>query len=217
MLRRGLVCSVILTAAGLAAWACQRGPSLEDAAAALRGGDASDVYTGAAFAELRRTPELRALLRAHARELPLRIAHGSEPGEWLRIRARVVRAATGEPIPGALVYVYHTRDNGVYGARLLDGPELSKLFGYVLTDAQGRFEIETVLPGHYPLQRHPRHVHYEITPAGEPMHGREFLFSDDPFLDARERRRALDHGWPIATPTRDGSGVLECTLSLPVP
>jgi protocatechuate 3,4-dioxygenase beta subunit len=222
VLRGTSVCWAVLGASGLAACAGERGavaprPTLAQAAAALDRGGSSAVYTGAAFAELRRTAELRALLRSRARAEPVSIAAADEPGERMRVRARVVRANTGEPIPGALVYVYHTRDNGVYGARRMDGSELPKLFGYVLTDAQGRFEIESVLPGHYPLQRHPRHVHYEITPRGEPMHGREFLFADDRFLDARERKRAREHGWPIVTPTRDDRGVIQCELDLPVP
>ncbi len=222
MMLRALVLVFSLVLVGLAACTCASGaaapqPTLEQVAADLDRGDASAIHASAALADLRRTAELRALLRSRARAEPLCIAATDEPGERMRVRARVVREGSGEPVPGALVYLYHTRDNGVYGARLMDGSELPKLFGYVLTDAQGRFDIESVLPGHYPFERHPRHVHYEITPPGEPMHGREFVFADDPFLDARERERARDHGWPIATPTHDERGAVLCELDLPIP
>jgi hypothetical protein len=206
----------VLIAACMCAPAEPDPQQLEQVVAELDRGGTSAILADPALAELRRTDELREQLRSRARAEPLCIAAADEPGERLRVRARVVRASSGEPVAGALVYLYHTRDNGVYGACLLDGPELPKLFGFVLTDEQGRFEIESVLPGHYPFERHPRHVHYEITPPGEAMHGREFLFADDPFLDARERGRARDHGWPIATPTLDERGTILCELDLPV-
>lgn len=39
-----------------------------------------------------------------------------------------------------------------------------RLRGYVLTDAQGRFTIDTIIPGQYPGRT--EHVHVKVTPAG---------------------------------------------------
>jgi protocatechuate 3,4-dioxygenase beta subunit len=62
------------------------------------------------------------------------------------------------PLPGAKVDVWQADAGGVYdnsGYRLR---------GYVFTDADGRFTIETIIPGEYPGRT--EHIHVKVTPAG---------------------------------------------------
>lgn len=62
------------------------------------------------------------------------------------------------PLAGAKVEIWQADASGAYddtGYRLR---------GYVLTDATGRFTIETIVPGEYPGRT--EHLHVKVTPAG---------------------------------------------------
>ena len=54
-------------------------------------------------------------------------------GAGFRVRGRVTDAATGEPVPGAVV-------------------RLDENYLWAVTDAQGRFSFEAVEAGTYPLE-----------------------------------------------------------------
>jgi protocatechuate 3,4-dioxygenase beta subunit len=85
------------------------------------------------------------------------LADSSTPGTHLTLEGIVVGTDCA-PISGALVEIWQADasgayDNAGYGFR-----------GHVLTDAAGRFTIETVVPGEYP-GRTP-HIHLKLTPPG---------------------------------------------------
>ena len=72
------------------------------------------------------------------------------------------------PAKDALVYVYQTSAKGWYSAR---APHLSgnggdqghaRLFGYVVADERGRFEVRTIHPQGYPGTELPAHIHVEV-------------------------------------------------------
>ena len=60
------------------------------------------------------------------------------------------------PLPGALLDVWQADHAGHYDikepANLTDRTPF-RLRGRLLTDAQGRYEIETIVPGRYPIPR----------------------------------------------------------------
>ena len=85
------------------------------------------------------------------------LADASTPGTHLTLEGAVVGTDCA-PIAGAVVEVWQADasgayDNAGYGFR-----------GHVLTDANGRFTVETVVPGEYP-GRTP-HIHLKLTPPG---------------------------------------------------
>jgi protocatechuate 3,4-dioxygenase beta subunit len=62
------------------------------------------------------------------------------------------------PLAGAKVDIWQADASGAY-----DNAGYT-LRGYVLTDADGRFTIHTIVPGEYPGRT--EHIHAKITPAG---------------------------------------------------
>ena len=55
----------------------------------------------------------------------------------------------------------------------------ARLFGYVKTNKNGRFELHTVKPSGYPKSDLPSHIHVHVTAAGYSSYVTEFLFDDD--------------------------------------
>src|SRR5215213_6709684 len=85
-----------------------------------------------------------------------------------------------QPIPGALLDFWQADDAGVYDN---DG---YRLRGHQFTDEDGRFELETIVPGLYPGRT--RHIHV-IAQAGRPEGHQPILitqlyFPDEPTNDS---------------------------------
>ncbi len=79
------------------------------------------------------------------------------PGTRLTLSGTVVDTSCA-PLAGAKVDVWQADSAGVY-----DNAGYT-LRGHVLTDADGRYNIRTVVPGEYPGRT--EHIHVKITPAG---------------------------------------------------
>lgn len=81
-------------------------------------------------------------------ELPRR---EDEPGDALFFSG-TVRDKDGNPLPGALLDVWHADANGLYSNIDPSVPEYN-LRGKVYADEQGRFEIRTVVPAPYEIPK----------------------------------------------------------------
>lgn len=80
-----------------------------------------------------------------------------------------------QPIAGALVDFWHADDNGVYdntGYRLR---------GHQYTDEQGRYTLETIVPGLYPGRT--RHFHVKVQPANQAVLTTQLYFPGEPAND----------------------------------
>jgi len=104
------------------------------------------------------------------------------------------------PVAGALLDFWHADNDGAYD---LDG---DRLRGHQFTDAEGRFRLETVMPGPYPGRT--RHIHVKVQAAsgpilttqlyfpGESRNRRDGIYSDSLLMrlasDKDERRGAFD-------------------------
>jgi protocatechuate 3,4-dioxygenase beta subunit len=111
-----------------------------------------------------------------------------EPGERMVITGRVTDAASGGPISGASIYVFHTDLNGRYiPGTGRDSDENARLHGALRTDREGRYQFETIRPGNYPQGGAPAHIHYVLNAAGYTPRMFELWFDDDSIL-ARWRR-----------------------------
>jgi len=111
----------------------------------------------------------------------------------------------GKPLANALLDFWQCDDAGVYDTRGY------RLRGHQFTDAEGRYRLQTIVPGLYPGRT--RHIHVKLQPAGddvpqapkmlnlttqvyfpgEPGNGKDELF-DDSLLMAIDR----DHDGRIA-------------------
>jgi hypothetical protein len=136
-----------------------------------------------------------------------------EPGERLLVRGRLFAPDGEKPAAGAIVYAYHTDARGYYNR---DPQAPPRLRGYMKTDADGRFEYETIRPASYPGQTVPAHVHHQAWGGGWATQWlSELNFADDPLLGPAPREQSGKAGrfaW-ILTPRRTDRG-LEVDLNL---
>ncbi len=159
---------------------------------------------------------LRELLRAHARESRVTMVAPDEPGEPMRVRGRVLRSPDGEPIAGAQLEIFHTDARGHYEPGESVGRDAnSRLFAFVRTDAEGRFELATIRPGPYPgAGPGAAHVHFRIRADGYRGYGADFRPYDHP-RDAAERAASLESAWR-SSEVRQEEGVLVVEVMIPM-
>jgi protocatechuate 3,4-dioxygenase beta subunit len=105
------------------------------------------------------TPERRSLLEPDL------------PGTRLVVSGYVYDTAC-KPIPGALLDFWHCDDAGVYDN---DG---YRLRGHQFADDEGRFELETVVPGVYTGRT--RHIHVKAQAPNQPVLTTQLYFPDEP-------------------------------------
>ncbi len=138
-----------------------------------------------------------------------------EPGDRMIVTGRVFAEDGKTPLAGVSLFVYQTDKAGVY-SRPVDDNRRPRLRGYLRTDAQGRYEYETIKPASYPNGRTPAHIHYVVNATVFKEKIFEIVFDDDPFVDQRIREKAKEEGsvFSIRPLTRDAQGVLRCTQDI---
>jgi protocatechuate 3,4-dioxygenase beta subunit len=113
--------------------------------------------------------------------------------ELLTIQGRVTQHETGEPIPSAEVDVWQADEHGIYDTVGYN------LRGKVVTDSDGRYQIETVVPYRYKIRddgpngelldmlgQHswrPAHVHFKVWVDGALGLTTQFYFAGSDYLD----------------------------------
>ena len=147
-----------------------------------------------------------------------RIAPQGEPGTPLVISGTVYAPDGVTPVPGVVVYGYHTDADGYYNPAhsFQQGPRLR---GWAKTDANGHFEFRTIRPAPYPNRTIPAHVHWKLWGAGYPLQWPDELqFADDPYLtDALKQQSAAKGKFAnIATLSRSADGTEHCTVNMQV-
>jgi protocatechuate 3,4-dioxygenase beta subunit len=137
-----------------------------------------------------------------------RLIGGNDKGEALIISGTVFQFDGKTPAPNVLIYFYHTDSNGLYGR---DGEHRHGRYrGWLLTDAKGTFEFETIKPAPYPERPFAAHIHMTITTAELKEDWIDsILFEGDKLISARERQMAGTKGGfnPIIALEKDAAGV----------
>lgn len=134
----------------------------------------------------------------------IRLVPASEPGVPMRISGRVLDSA-GHARAGVVLYAYQTNHAGIYPRptqRLgMEAMRHGRLRGWVRSDAQGQYQIDTIRPGSYPGEDVAEHVHMHVLEPGCFTYFiDDLMFQDDPKLSAEERRQAIGSG---------GNGILQ--------
>jgi protocatechuate 3,4-dioxygenase beta subunit len=142
-----------------------------------------------------------ATMRAH-----IRLGAETDPGEPFLLRGTIYHPGGKTPAAGVVLYLYHTDAAGLYA----DGSDESewsrrhgRLRGWLVTGADGRYDVDTILPGRYPNRPDPAHVHMTILePGKDPYWIDEVVFAGRPGVDATYESRQQNRG---------GSGVVPLT------
>lgn len=121
-----------------------------------------------------------------------------EKGQKLAINGVVYKADGKTPAPNVIIYIYHTDQTGVYPKK---GDETGwakrhgYLRGWMKTNEKGEYKFFTLRPAPYPGGNIPAHIHVTIKEPGKnEYYIDEYLFDDDPFLTASERKKAENRG-----------------------
>jgi len=120
-------------------------------------------------------------------------------GDPCLVSGRVAGPA-GEPIPGALVDVWHADADGFYDVQKPGTIPEGSLRGLFTADAEGRFWFRTIVPRYYPIPvdgpvgrllaamaRHPyrpAHIHLIVTADGYAPVTTHVFDADSPYLDS---------------------------------
>lgn len=120
-----------------------------------------------------------------------------EPGQRLVVAGTVYSSDCRTRLPNTLIEVWQANDAGVYDT---DKPGnfteriAFRLRGMMLTDQQGNYEFETIVPGRYPIPPNlpglekyagvtrPAHIHYRVSESLHVPLTTQIYFKDDPFL-----------------------------------
>lgn len=92
-------------------------------------------------------------------------------GERLQLSGQVLTRSC-RPVAGAVLEFWQSDDRGRYdngGVRLR---------GHQITDAEGRFDLTTIIPGAYPGRT--RHIHVKVAAPGRPALTTQLYFPGDP-------------------------------------
>jgi catechol 1,2-dioxygenase len=126
-----------------------------------------------------------------------KLASPNEPGERLIVRGTVYSADCRTALPNTLIEVWQANNGGLYDT---DKPgnfterTTFRLRGMMLTDQRGKYELETVVPGRYPIPPNlpglekyagvtrPAHIHFRISESLHVPLTTQLYFKGDPFM-----------------------------------
>lgn len=143
------------------------------------------------------------------------IASNNEPGKRLMVHGRVFGPDARTPLEEITVYAYNTDAAGYYGSDHKEYPP--RLYGWMRTDADGRFELHTIFPGHYPGMYVPAHVHFTLWGRNcPPQWAEELRFQGDPYISNEMLTNAAEQGEfsSIQPLTAAKHRVLECSYNI---
>jgi catechol 1,2-dioxygenase len=126
------------------------------------------------------------------------LAEPGEAGERLVISGRVLSAKDCRPLAGAILDLWQADAHGRY-YNLDERPDSDadwRLRGQVVSDGEGRYRFQTVLPGRYRtgFGYRPRHIHVIVRAPGHRPLTTQLYFRGDPTLTER------GEGHPLAIP-----------------
>jgi protocatechuate 3,4-dioxygenase beta subunit len=127
----------------------------------------------------------------------LQLAADKEPGERMVLQGLVMQKDGKTPAAGIILYMYHTNAKGIYASddQQVHARSHGRLRGWVKTDAQGKFTLNSIRPAPYPNGQIPAHIHIMIKEPGKTRYYiDEVWFDDDPFVTTSLRARAEKRG-----------------------
>ena len=170
----------------------------------------SQVLTDKKYDAVHSETSFRELIEKHCKAETISIVTDTIPGKKIKVIG-TIKDENGKVITNALVYLYHTDSRGWYAA---NSPHVNmnegdmrhaRLFGYVRTDENGKFELHTIKPSGYPQSDLPAHIHVHVTANGYRNFVNEFLFDDDERLVGKIRENSIRNDFMISKPEKTQS------------
>ena len=167
----------------------------------------SQILTDKKYDAVHPETSFRELIEKYSKAETISIVSDTIPGKKIKVIG-TVKDNDGKPVAGALVYLYHTDSRGWYAA---DAPHVlqfegdirhARLFGYVKTDKDGKFELHTIKAVGYPKSDLPAHIHVHVSAQGYRSFGTEFLFDDDERLVGKIRENSIRNDFMISKPEK---------------
>lgn len=199
--------SILLCIALSVQLCCQtnKGDLVKEAEEKLKNGKAtvSQILADKRYDAVHPETTFRNIIERYCKAETISIATDTIPGKRIKVIG-TIKNSEGNPVPGALVYLYHTDSRGWYAA---DAPHVNmnegdmrhaRLFGYVKTDKDGKFELHTIKPSGYPKSDLPAHIHIHVSANGYSSFVNEFLFDDDERLVGDIRSQAVRNQFMIS-------------------
>lgn len=126
-----------------------------------------------------------------------RLAGPDESGDRLVLTGTVFSSDCRTPLPGALIEVWQANNAGLYDTNkpgnFTETPAFH-LRGMLYTNEKGQYEIETIVPGRYPvppnlpgLEKYagltrPAHIHFRVMESVHVPVTTQLYFKGDPFI-----------------------------------
>ncbi len=149
----------------------------------------------------------------------LQLAPGDEPGEAVLLSGIVFQENGLTPDSGITLFLYQA-DAGGYYHRPREDVFHPKIFGWLRTGSDGRYEIHTIKPAPEVLApNEPAHIHVHIYGKGMPEHFlHEFWFNGDSRIEKDDSARFSHLGdfSPIVTLKKGSDGIWRGTRNIRV-
>lgn len=116
------------------------------------------------------------------------LANAKTPGVPLLIQGRILEPDCWTPIVGATIEIWHADHTGAYDNTCqqpaVDGKRSYKFRAQMKSDAKGRYQLQTIMPGRYLNGRtyRPAHIHYKVEAPGFAPLTTQLYFEGDPYI-----------------------------------
>jgi hypothetical protein len=180
----------------------------------------SEHYTQLTVSERKK---IRDFLSAHAHFSGIHIPPPKEAGQPITIKG-TVKDTKGTPLKNIKLFVFHADAKGYYAptdaaSKRMNEPD-ARLFGYVITDKEGKYSFETIHPGTYPNKYEgryiPQHIHIQVQQVKYKDYSIQMTFEDDPSMkDPYWQKWARDLTYPVIRLTaiaHEKTGIHNITL-----
>lgn len=144
------------------------------------------------------------------------LSKDADKGDKMLISGIVYQPDGKKPAPNVLIYLYHTDTEGVYGRRN-DEHNHGRYRGWMLTDANGKYEFRTIKPAPYPERKFAAHIHFTLTTQTMREDWIDsILFEGDRLISPRERETAGKKGGfnPILKLEKGADGIWQATRDI---
>jgi len=125
------------------------------------------------------------------------LAGPDEPGDRLVLTGTVFSSDCRTPLPGALIEIWQANNAGLYDTSKPGNFTEATSFhlrGMLYTNENGQYEIETIMPGRYPVPPNlpgfekyagltrPAHIHFRVIESLHIPLTAQLYFKGDPFI-----------------------------------